>query len=179
MRALGQILILFIWVYIIAVPYGLVKFIKRNKNGFKKIAILRYSFLISSVITFPISIGIFIGNKMSENAQSDTVMISSSLFAWAGLTAAIFALWLFSRFTASKAEEAGRSYVAFMILSFIFWPTVIVVLLFKPESEKKSESVTSIPNQTVVTQLEQLEKLHAQGIIDADEFKKAKGKLLN
>lgn len=68
-------------------------------------------------VEVPILIGSFVGNSIS-----------------------IFLAWIYIRWVASTAEDAGRSYVGFMIVAILLSPIawVIVLCFKKPETSPVS-----------------------------------------
>ena len=124
-----------------------------QKMPYQKRKLLAYSFGLSLPVQFVVGwFGVLysrVENNLSPSEFPLTEIFNPAIrTAWLisifQTTLAIFLYWLFVRWTASTAEKAGRSYVAFMLLA-IFLPVIawIIVIMFKKptSSENPPETV--------------------------------------
>lgn len=81
---------------------------------------------------------------------------------------------------ATTAEQKGRSFDAFFLLSIIFSPLImgIIAISLSPSSANKSNVSTSITTPDVAEQIKKLNDLMAQGILTKEEFELKKKQLL-
>jgi uncharacterized membrane protein len=146
--------------------------IARNHQGvFGKKEVLKYAMAIS----FSLSIGVNAG-RLYAPVQAVTAVVIGGLV----MTILISLQWLFSRYVAGKAEAAGRSYVAFLVISILF-PLIglIVVLLFQPNTNVRSTQQAPTGNNNLTEELTKLQSLKESGILSEEEFTKAKNKLIS
>ena len=124
-----------------------------QKKAYQKPRLLIYSFGLSLPFQFVMGwFGVLYSRVVNDLSPSefpltevfDPAMRTAWLLSIVQTTVTIFLYWLFVRWTASTAEKAGRSYVAFMLLA-MFLPVVawIIVIMFKKPNanEKPHETV--------------------------------------
>jgi len=99
---------------------------------------------------------------------------------WIGVSLVVFGHWNLYRYTAKKAESAGRSFIAFMVLS-IFFPIimVIVVQFLQPLSTKAVSQENHSESRSFDVEIRKLNALLKDGLVSQEEFEASKAKILN
>jgi uncharacterized membrane protein len=99
---------------------------------------------------------------------------------WIGVSVVIFGHWNLYRYTAKKAESAGRSFVAFMVLS-IFFPfiMVIVVQFLQPLTTKNYPEINQNESRGFDVEIRKLNELLKEGLVSQEEFEASKARILN
>jgi uncharacterized membrane protein len=131
--------------------------------------------LIIGMITWPGSIGML----MTEDADLANNGFPFFLI-WIGVSLVVFGHWNLYRYTAKKAESAGRSFIAFMVLS-IFFPIimVIVVQFLQPLSTKAVSQGNHSESRSFDDEIRKLNALLKDGLVSQEEFEASKAKILN
>lgn len=144
---------------------------------FSNKVILKYSAIFSLSLSIPTVLTLF--GAGLETLKYDSVPILLIILSSTGL---FFVHWKFYRYVARKAEEAGRSYAAFLVLAIFFgFFTLLVVSLFKPETKDQSSPAPTRNSggNSLDIQLVNLQDLRNQGVLSEDEFARAKAKLIS
>jgi len=131
--------------------------------------------LIIGMITWPGSIS----TLASEEADLANNGFPFFLI-WVGVSVLIFGHWNLYRYTAKKAESAGRSYVAFMVLS-IFFPLimVIVVQFLQPLATENYLQINQNESLGFDVEIRKLNELLKEGLVSQEEFEAGKARILN
>jgi uncharacterized membrane protein len=144
---------------------------KNHQGDFGKREVLKYS--LASAASLSLALSAFISHNLMQ--------FLTGLILFAPLLTIVISLqWLFSRYVAGKAEAAGRSYVAFLVISILF-PLIglIIVLLFQPNTNARSAQQAPAGNSNLSEELTKLQSLKESGILSEEEFTKAKNKLIS
>ena len=131
--------------------------------------------LIIGMITWPGLIG------MLKTEDADLANNGFPFFLiWIGVSLVVFGHWNLYRYTARKAESAGRSFIAFMILT-IFFPIimVIVVQFLQPLSTKTASQGNHSESRSFDVEIRKLNELLKDGLVSQEEFEASKAKILN
>jgi uncharacterized membrane protein len=143
-------------------------------GGWTQRNILVVSLLIG-MITWPGLIGM-LGTEDADLANNGFPFF----LIWIGVSLVVFGHWNLYRYTAKKAESAGRSFVAFMVLS-IFFPIimVIVVQFLQPLSTKAVSQGNHSESRSFDVEIRKLNALLKDGLVSQEEFEASKAKILN
>jgi uncharacterized membrane protein len=139
--------------------------------------IFKYSAIFSLSLTIPTVLTLF--GAGLETLKYDSVPILLIILTSTGL---FFVHWKFYRYVARKAEEAGRSYAAFLVLAILFgFITLLVVSLFKSDTKDQSSAAPTrnSAGNSLDIQLANLQELRNQGALSEEEFARAKAKLIS
>jgi uncharacterized membrane protein len=169
--------LLFFIVLILATIVGLVGlFVSpilayKHEGYFGKKDVFIYSSLIGTSISLLVSCWIY-----GVGLQTIPIILIGAT----GVSLIISTQWLFSRYVAGTAEAAGRSYIAFLVVSILF-PLIglIIVLLFQPNTNSRSNQQQSERKSSLTEDLTKLQSLKESGILSEEEFTKAKNKLIS
>lgn len=130
--------------------------------------------LIIGMITWPGLISIL------ASGEADLLNNGFPFFLiWIAASLVIFAHWSLYRYIAEKAENSGRSYKAFMVLS-IFFPLimVIVVQFLRPLDARDISSVNSNSSGAFDVEIRKLSGLLKEGLLTQEEFERKKKEIL-
>ena len=137
-----------------------------------------------NILVVSLIIGMFtwpglIGMLMTEDADLANNGFPFFLI-WIGVSLVVFGHWNLYRYTARKAESAGRSFIAFMVLT-IFFPIimVIVVQFLQPLSTKAVSQRNHTESRSFDVEIRKLNELLKDGLVSQEEFEASKAKILN
>lgn len=130
--------------------------------------------LIIGMITWPGLISILAGDEADLQSNGFPFFL-----IWIGASLVIFAHWSLYRYIAEKAESAGRSYKAFMVLS-IFFPIimVIVVQFLQPIGARDTSGINSNSSAAFDVEIRKLSELLKEGLLTQEEFERKKKEIL-